>query len=194
VACTTGSYNCNHDNSDGCEHVGPCETTSCDASVKDSCGSTLFFCNSSSQCEACPTVSAIPRYNCDGLGDCESSEPCWAASDCDPTCQAISEHLCVKDSTNICRECLNNDHCESNPRSLGRRCNLTTKLCECDERINIDDCLGWETGGVCWECEGPVAGSLCGVETADRTFCGCMVPIDCPDGTVCSAFSVCIKQ
>lgn len=169
-ACLTGTYNCDGNNGNGCEASVPCGAAGC-----SSC-SQMSYCNASTQqCVSCPTG----RYNCDGQGEnaCEEARPC-GSSPCDIACQNTNDDDCVWDtSLSQCVPCLEDAHCQGNPRSTGPYCDEVAKLCVCKDS---------------GECVGLSAGSACVQATLYEQVCGCEDVSDCTIGeySVCAGAGV----
>ncbi len=182
----------------GLSDSGVSDTASCSSSTKGACGDKGQFCKAGT-CSKCPAK----KYNCDGVGDCESSTACGAISKCDKACTDAQESHCVKNPAqkNRCEECLTDKHCSINPRSNGPFCDTSNlagtgfNFCICK---SASDCAKSTVGKVCK--------AIAGVPNPKLKQCTCDTAKDCPsthkicDGSVfkrcvkpCTSNSDCIK-
>jgi hypothetical protein len=92
------------------------------------------------------------------------------ASACDPTCQAQSLELCVRDQDGTCQACLTDGDCTHNPNAFGPRCGTFSgkQRCYCESNL---DCAMNPNSLVCY-----------GV----FKVCACQGNEDCPVGKTCS--------
>ena len=191
-ACDQGWYDCNKDlqtqGGDGCESSKTC-SSGCSPTTKNACGDMNQFCKAGA-CTKCPSG----KYNCDGVGDCESSTACGISTKCDKTCMDATEYHCVKNPAkkNRCEACLMDAHCKNNPRSDGPFCDTSdlagTGFTFCICKSNAD-CASSTVGKVCKAASGASNPKLKG--------CTCSTDKDCPaTHSICegSMFKRCQKH
>lgn len=199
-SCQLGWSDCNLDlgttGGNGCECDKACNglvcgTSGCDATQANACGNRASYCNAGT-CTPCPPG----KYNCDGINDCEASQPCNAAF-CSPTtkdacgtsqycasgactpcptgkynCDGINdcESSTACGATGSCvQECMDQAEykCVKNP-AQNKRCEecLNDTHCKDNPRSNGPTCDATDLAGTGWN------------------FCICATNADCATSTV----------
>ena len=100
---------------------------------------------------------------------------------CVKECVEFYDWLCVKDPVSgFCKSCLNDGHCQNNPRADGPFCDTTAMLCVCKQ---TSDCAASTTGLKC-------------LTVGNYKMCTCDTDADCPAPyTICEGQLVkrCVK-
>ena len=114
-----------------------------------------------------------------------------SAFQCESSCTEFLDYHCVPDpDTGVCKDCLEDFHCQNNSRSFGPMC--VNKLCACTSH---NDCGGTSRGSVCRDIDAEL--KVCGCENDDdcglsHPFCigqlfnkctePCTADADCEEG------------
>jgi hypothetical protein len=196
-ACKVGWGDCNGNlgqaGSDGCECPqdctgGSCKPIQCLPNTANACGNDQMFC-SQNICTSCLATT----YNCDGVNDCESFQPCQSQS-CDPlvpnACGSNTRH-CKGGMCSMCQantfNCDGVQDCECNAGCTGNTCAsgicdpscvaVYDFLCVRDPNLDQNPCVACIDAS---HCEGnPRAnGTIC-----DSSLCVCVTNNDCTNRT-----------
>lgn len=101
---------------------------------------------------------------------------------CDKDCNDFFDFHCVKDPTSgNCKACLEDSHCQGNPRAYGPFCDQTAMFCICKVEA---DCATRSTGKKC-------------LQVGNFKTCTCETDADCPAPyTICEGTLVknCVKR
>lgn len=197
-SCPPGGYDCDGLGGNGCEsNDATCGAGGCSPTARGACAMESQYCDPETRrCVPCPGSA----FNCDRTGQCESPTACDATV-CEQDCLDEAEIYCLKDQAqgNRCVPCLEDGHCQANPRSRGPTCDKALRLCVC---TIAEDCAGDTSGTLCKQ-----AGSAkaCGCDDdvhcmiepytkcSPAVFGKCIKPCqgqaDCPDGQDCDLAS-----
>jgi hypothetical protein len=129
-----------------------------------------------------------------GVGDATTPGDGKPALACEQECTDFFDWHCVKDPTSgNCKACLEDGHCQINPRSNGPFCDTTAQLCVCKVTT---DCAASTTGTKCLQvgnfktctCETDadclVPHSICEGSLVKRCVKPCTTNADCKRGGV----------
>jgi len=144
-ACAPGWNDCDGDlgqGGDGCECSGDCNGASCSIvqsckpETLNACGNSSMYCKAD-HCAPCRSGS----YNCDGVQDCESNQPCLPDGKCElygsKSCGSQSQYC--DSASGSCKPCMSGTY---NCDTSGGSCECTTG---CDGTSCKSECT-FETG------------------------------------------------